>query len=185
MGGAVELADDVCWQQEPAFEQPQPAGPVLAEQGGGPARVRRSAKPKPRTPRSSPSGAPAWMTGFLSDAHVHSVTGQAPTTSPAPTTSSATPAPARLSAAIAGHGDGRARAVALCSNRLATLHPYGGHLPEGRAAARTALQAAPGLRSAHISRDLNTVYTAAGLHPADDALRQISDQITDSLTTVG
>lgn len=132
-----------------------------------------------------PEKTPGWMTGFLCDAHVHSVTGQAAYNLAWARGQFSDDAHTRLSTAITGLGDGRARAVALCATRLATLHLHAGNLPEGRRAARTALAVTPGLRSARIDRDLGTVHTAADLHPDDADLREISSQITDALATVG
>lgn len=125
---------------------------------------------------------PTWMRAFLVDAHVHSVTGQAAYLLALAHGRFSDDAHTRLTRAIAGFDAGRARAVALCATRLATLHLHAGHLPEGAAAARTALHAVPGLRSARIARDLTSMRAAADRHPDHDTMRRFSDQITDMLT---
>ena len=118
----------------------------------------------------APETTPEWMSKFLCDAHVYSVTGQAAYALSRATGTFSLDAHQRLSAAIAGFGDGRARAIALCATRLATLHMDAGHTTDGTAAARTALRAVPGLRSARITRDLADVRAAARQHPDTDAL---------------
>jgi len=129
-----------------------------------------------------PATTPPWMTSFLCDAHVYSVTGQAAYSLARAHARFSDDAHTRLTRAIAEFDVGRARAVALCSTRLATLHLRAGHLAEGGQAVRTALAAVPGLRSARIGRDLTSMRKATDRHPEDDTMRQLSDQITDVLT---
>jgi len=122
---------------------------------------------------------PAWMTPFLNDAHVQSVTGQAAYSLAQATGRFSEDAHDRLTRAIEGFDDGRARAIALCATRLACLHLDAGHLDEGIQAARVALHAAPGLRSTRITQDLTDMRTATSRHRA---LRQLTTDITEAIT---
>lgn len=108
-----------------------------------------------------PGDTPAWMTSFLNEPHVYSVTGQAAYLLARARGEFSDDAHQRLTAAIDGFDQTRARAIALCSTRLATLHLRAGHTAEGTHAVHTALQAVPGLRSARIIRDLTTMRAAA------------------------
>lgn len=126
---------------------------------------------------------PAWMTAFLNEAHVNSVTGQAAYLLARSRGEFSDDAHRRLSTAIAGFDGGRARAVALCSTRLATLHLRAGHLEEGREAVGTALRAVPGLRSARIARDLTSMRTAAESRGSDG--QELSTDITRALAAAG
>ncbi|MDQ1293280.1 MAG: hypothetical protein QG608_1161 [Actinomycetota bacterium] len=123
---------------------------------------------------------PDWMASFLCEAHVASVTGQAAYALARATNEFSCDAHDRLAGAIAAFDESRARAVALCSTRLAALHLRAGNLDDGIHAARTALDAAPGLRSARITRDLVAVRSAADQRP-HDSTRELSTQITDAL----
>jgi transcriptional regulator with XRE-family HTH domain len=123
---------------------------------------------------------PPWMTGFLNEAHVYSVTGQAAYALARTTGRFSDEAHQRLSRAIDGFDGGRARAVALCATRLAALHLHAGNASQGTAAAHAALRAVPGLRSARITRDLTVVRAAADRY-TDDSTRQLSDDITATI----
>ncbi|MDQ1248728.1 MAG: helix-turn-helix protein [Actinomycetota bacterium] len=123
----------------------------------------------------TPTTTPVWMRGFLCDAHVQSVTGQAAYALAQATAGFSDDAHNRLTSAIAGFDQTRNRAIALCATRLATLHLHAGHTPEGTEAARTALAAVPGLRSARITMDLTTMRAAA---QPDDDLRQLREEIS-------
>lgn len=112
----------------------------------------------------TPETTPEWMTKFLGDAHVYSVTGQAAYALAQSQGKFSQEAHTRLERAIAGFGADRARAVALCATRLAAMHLNAGHLPEGEKAARAALAATPGIRSARIAKDLTVMRSAASRH---------------------
>lgn len=128
----------------------------------------------------TPDLTPPWMTGFLTQAHVYSVTGQAAYSLARATDRFSDDAHSRLSGAVTGFGAGRARAVALCATRLATLHLRAGSRAEGAAAARAALRALPGLRSARITRDLTIMRDAVG-RSTDDA-RRLGEEISATIT---
>lgn len=123
---------------------------------------------------------PQWMT-FLNDAHVYSVTGQAAFSLAHAAGTFSTDAHERLTRAITGFTGGRARAVALCATRLARLHLDNGNLHEGETAARTALKAVPGLRSARITQDLNTMRSATNRHH-NDAMTALANDINSAIT---
>jgi hypothetical protein len=112
----------------------------------------------------TPEATPEWMTKFLNGAHVYSVTGQAAYALARAHGKFSQEAHDRLGRAIAGFDGSRARAVALCATRLAVMHLDAGHLPEGEKAARAALAAVPGIRSARIAKDLAAMRSAAGRH---------------------
>ncbi|WP_165449672.1 helix-turn-helix domain-containing protein [Krasilnikovia cinnamomea] len=124
----------------------------------------------------TPETTPEWMTRFLNDAHVDSVTGQAAYSLAAATGAFSDDAGERLSRAVRGFTGGRARAVALCATRLAALHFRAGHLAEADRASRVALAAVPGLRSARITRDLRSMRAAAARHPGAGAVTADIDQ---------
>jgi len=123
---------------------------------------------------------PAWMRQFLTDAHVFSVTGQAAFSLARTTGVGFDDAAGRLKRALVGFGPGRARAVALCATRLATLHLHAGHHDDGVAVARTALSAAPGLRSARILADLDDMRQAAAEYPQT---RDFAEEIATAFST--
>lgn len=123
---------------------------------------------------------PVWMTKFLNPAHIDSVTGQAAYSLARTTATFSDDAHDRLARAIGGFTPTRARAIALCATRLATLHLHHGNLVEGEAAARTALENVPGLRSARIRQDLKTMRAAAGRHDAD-TMTSLRDDITTAI----
>jgi hypothetical protein len=128
-----------------------------------------------------PDDTPAWMNAFLTEAHVHSVTGQAAYSLARSRNEFSDDAHIRLTRAVAGFDSNRARAIALCSTRLAILHLHAGHVAEGTFAARTALRAAPGLRSERIARDLTRMQRATD-HLDDDTVRKLRVEITDALS---
>jgi transcriptional regulator with XRE-family HTH domain len=125
---------------------------------------------------------PEWMTKFLNDAHVYSVTGQAAFALAQSTGTFRDDAHQRLTRAINGFDSGRARAVVLCATRLAILHLDAGHTGEGAAAARDALRAMPGLRSARIAEDLSTMRTATRRHAS---MNHLGADITLAISAVG
>lgn len=125
---------------------------------------------------------PAWMNKFLDDAHVYSVTGQAAFSLAQTTGIFSDDAHERLSRAILGFQGGRARAVALCATRLATLHVSDGNAQEGASAARTALDVVPGLRSARIGEDLAIMRTAVNVHHGDAIMRDLSADISVAIS---
>jgi transcriptional regulator with XRE-family HTH domain len=130
----------------------------------------------------TPTNTPEWMSEFLNDAHVYSVTGQAAFSLGQSTGVFHQDAHTRLTRAVQGFDDGRARAIALCSTRLAILHLNAGHLTEGKDAARTALAAVPGLRSARITEDPLTMRAAAALQPEAIDLTSEIDALIESPT---
>jgi transcriptional regulator with XRE-family HTH domain len=107
---------------------------------------------------------PDWMTGFLNQAHIHSVTGQAAYALANATSQFSDDAHHRLTRAISAFGSHRARATALCATRLATLHFTAGNTLEATITASTALTTAAALQSARITADLTTMHTAANHH---------------------
>ncbi len=97
------------------------------------------------------------MTGFLNEAHVNSVTGQAAYSLARSTGQFCDDAHQRLSRAVTGFEDGRARAVAL--------------------------RAVPGLHSARITRDLLSVREAASRYSETDT-SGLRDEITAAITVL-
>lgn len=125
---------------------------------------------------------PEWMRKFLNEAHVYSVTGQAAFSLARATGTFNPDAHDRLTRAIAGFDGGRARAVALCSTRLAMLHLDSGNAYEGERAARTALRAVTGLRSARIVNDLHAMRTAANRPVANRTTSDLSEEISVAIS---
>lgn len=79
----------------------------------------------------------------------------------------------RLTAAIDAFDTTHARAVALCTTRLAMLHLDGGDLEEGASWARLAVLSAATVTSIRLARDLDTIRKTALTYPDDETMRAL------------
>ena len=112
--------------------------------------------------RTKPDEAPEWMNGFLNEAHVDSVTGQAAFSLAEQTGQEEHRAESstRLARAVRGFDPNtRARAVALCATRLAILDQRRDETAAARTWMGQAVAASQDLRSVRISRDLDSAKT--------------------------
>ncbi len=82
----------------------------------------------------------------------------------------------RLSNAVSGYSQGRARSKAIAASRLATLLYLEGAPTEANEAARTALTLAEDVRSARLGSDLRVLARAASAAPRDTLAQTVRTQ---------
>jgi transcriptional regulator with XRE-family HTH domain len=132
------------------------------------------------------SGGAGWLGSLCQPANLYAITGHAMAVVAQQTGSEAdvTQAQQRLTRAVETFDpQTHARAAALCSTRLATIHIDAGDLKPGERWARQALTGLAGVRSARLIRALSKVRRSAAA--ADDpAMRELVTDIDAALATV-